>query len=466
MMKKVSKLLLILLTICLILSIFAGCGKKSDSGTAAGGGQKVTIRVAIPGAEERDVLIPEYDGRIKGTRDSAALINRKMPDINFEFVHTPNQDWVLNMEATITAGLTDIALYTNQTNAGEMYFDNDELFAMDNSISKADLYGKFTDAAMWYTNFKSLQHPGQSGYRGLPIAVYYFPFGYDKQLFDDWGVPYPSETPTYAELLDKARRTSGRNPKTGQMNFGASIGTSFNEFMMIGWDAIKPLSLNPMDIGNMQPSDYNYFGSSPEVLEYFRWIAAIVDLCPPGIPTGAGAERWFTEENDIVINLRMNNNSIFQRTWISDRKDLHERFIPINMPTGPKGGWSQTPMDIHLAVCRNTPHPVEAWQVLKTICTDKEIVDNISMAGFLFDNVPALKDVSGMKVMEMPQVKLGHANRAPTAFLTDDYWFWRQPGISTLGNMYTKAITPEQARTEFQTKIDEWISSVKLRLGK
>ncbi|MFB5760423.1 extracellular solute-binding protein [Paenibacillus medicaginis] len=46
---------------------------------------------------------------------------------------------------------------------------------------------------------------------------------YDKQLFDDWGVEYLSESPTIDEVLEKAAKMTGKNPKTGAQNYGLTF---------------------------------------------------------------------------------------------------------------------------------------------------------------------------------------------------------------------------------------------------
>lgn len=462
-MKKWSKVFSFLLVVALISGIMAGCGQTTNQTTTNAGstsGKKTVIKILQPGSEQKDILIPERNASIKGTYDLEAMLEKLLPDVDIQFVHIPWTNWIPATETTVNSGLCDIALYTNQVNLPDLYVPNDQLFTNDKTTTKEKLYGLFDSGAIFYTEFHALQKPASTGiYYGLPMSLYTPQIFYDKKIFDDWGVGYITSKSTYAEILQKAKQMTGINPKTGKKNYGGYISPTWSEWYLLTFNALKEVKIPGMDITKMDPNDYNYFGTSKEVLDCFTWMKDMVNCSPAGVATMEGQANWLTPDNDIAIMAGLINTSWFVQVAIGGNKEATDRFIPIGMPLSTSGK-GYMPLNIHYAVTKSSANPDKAWEVLKLMCTNKSVIDEIMNSGWIGEGYPAIKDTSGLKCMELPYLKAVANTRPAAQFLTADYWYWRQPALTVINSLFAGEYGVDKARTELQTKVDLWIKSV------
>lgn len=138
--------------------------------------------------------------------------------------------------------------------------------------------------------------------------IYSFPFigdarvlVYDKQLFDDWGVEYLSETPTIDEILEKASKMTGKNPKTGEPNYGLT----FN-----GKDAADTVMNINEALGGQWGTgflwkDMKVEFASATMIEAAEWLKEASQYAPEGVLVNQGSENFTKDNNNVAINLRV-----------------------------------------------------------------------------------------------------------------------------------------------------------------
>jgi len=450
--------------ICLfiLMTLISGC---SGGSAATNSGPKKVVRLAYQGILDKDTIDPISGITKKGKQSLKELLEKKLPNYQIDIITIPSDGWIQKTETTIKSGECDVAWYTNQVMAADWFTDHSEFMKDDQQVNLNNINSLFLDQAVHYIKYRSFDKPQSTNqYYGLPIDMSAYFMAYDKQLFDDWGVQPPSENTTYEELIDKAKKMTGKNPKTGKDNYGTFLKSYWLEWHSIGFNATHPIKADGMKLANLNmDNDVEYIKGSPEVLKYFNYLTEALKYAPAGAATGTGSEKFYTKDNDIAINMDVSLTGQYLAYTYANKKDVTDRFKPILMPLS-KNGMQGFPEFHKVAVVKNAKDKQAAWEVVKKLTTDKEVVDFL-IVNYSTSGVPALKDASGMKCMELDINKKRHEFQKKSIFITDDYWYWREPMNKVLTKVVAKQVTSEQARIEFYNNTKTWIEDKKKQLG-
>jgi multiple sugar transport system substrate-binding protein len=449
----------------MIASMGIGCSDDSQSANTSSSGNKKIVRVAYQGILDKDTIDPLSGITLKGKEALIEILKKKLPDIEVQIVTVPSVDWIQKTETLVKSGDVDVAWYTNQVQAADWFYDNTELLKNDKDVNLNTIKDIFIPAALEYVKYRSFDKPANTDqYYGFPIDMSNYMMTYDKQIFDDWGVQPPSENATYDELLAKAKQVTGKNPKTGKQNYGMFLKSFWLEWHSIGFNATHSIKAEGMKLANLNiKNDVDYMKDSPDVLKYFTYLSEAMKIAPKGIASGAGAEKFFTKDNDIAINMDAGTASTLLQYTYANKKDVIDRFKPIFMPLS-KDGKQGFPEFHKVAITQKATDKQAAWEVVKKLTIDKEVVD-FQIANYQTSGLPALKDTAGMKVMDLPINKKREDYHSKSIFVTDDYWYWRQPLQSVLTDLLAGKLTSEQAQSEFYTRTMKWIDDKKKQLG-
>ncbi|CAM4285792.1 extracellular solute-binding protein [Paenibacillus tarimensis] len=123
---------------------------------------------------------------------------------------------------------------------------------------------------------------------------------YDKQLFDEWGVEYLSESPSVDEVMEKAAKMTGKNPKTGEQNYGLT----FN-----GNDAADTVMNINESLGGQWGTgflwkDMKLEFDSATMIKAAEWLKEAKKLAPEGVLVNQGSENFYKDNNNVAIHLR------------------------------------------------------------------------------------------------------------------------------------------------------------------
>ena len=475
-MKKARKWISVLLAVCLSVLTFAGCGSGSGGGSAApaapsgetGGaaGNKPVVRVVVPGINEQETVDPISGLTSKGLSEFEKFLNEKIPSVQIKLLSIPWDGWIQKIEAMSTAGEMDVGFFTNQVAVPDWYMDLTPYLKKDKDVNFDNWKDLFVDPAIHYTTYKSFNYPEATGkVFGLPVTMACNLIVYDKQLFADWGVPEPTSQDTLDDLFTKASKMVGKNPKTGAQNYGAYFQSNYwTEWFAVSYDAVPALESDTMKLSDLDmDKNVNYIKDSPEVLALFKGLKKAFDASPEGIATKSGSEKFYTADNDIAINFDTANTGTLIKYLYADAKDVIDRFKPLLIPTG-KNGQQGFPEFFHFSINKTAKDPDTAWEVVKALTTNKEIVDFYLM-NYASDKTSALKDTEGMKIADYEINKQRHDYQMKTVFITDDYWFWRTPLQDVTAQLVSKQVTPEQARQKFCESVTAWVNNTKAQLG-
>lgn len=198
---------------------------------------------------------------------------------------------------------------------------------------------------------------------GLPVIGDTRVIMYDKEIFDQWGVEYLSEWPTLDEIKEKAMKMTGKNPKTGEENYGIawrgrdSADTVVNLAESFGGTWGEGFKLKELKVTF----------DSPEFKQASEWLYSMLQYAPNGIMTGQGTETFGTAKNNVAINLRVGPNNYFNTTVTEDTKGRYATaYLFINQEKGMGGMFAGSPYSIG----KTSDNKELAWEYLKFMGSD------------------------------------------------------------------------------------------------
>jgi multiple sugar transport system substrate-binding protein len=206
-MKKAVKIALVMLSLFLVFSL-AGCGKKDAAGS---GGEQTTISFLVMCGEQ------EFNTWTK----CVDLFMEKNPNIKVTMENVPG-DW----EGYGQKLMTLIAAGTPPDTGRLASLQMPQYSAMGQIVELTNYISRDINMAEYDANvFEQAKVNG--GQYGLPVGVYTLVVLYNKTLFDEAGIPYPSTDWDNAWTLDEfktiARRlTKGEGPNK-QYGFYANL---------------------------------------------------------------------------------------------------------------------------------------------------------------------------------------------------------------------------------------------------
>lgn len=258
-----KKLLAVLLTAVMTVTMFAGCGSKDNSQAASAGGDKeVTLKFAIWDYTKA----PEY-------KELISAFEADNPKIKVEPLEISAQDYVDKVTVMLASGdttdiiaLKDMPTYSN-------YAKKKQILSLDDYISKdkVDLkaYNGITDSIKMDNKLYA-----------LPYRSDYWVLYYNKDLFDKSKVAYPTNDMTWDQFRDTAKKLtsgSGNNQvygayvhtwKSAVMDWAVADGKGKltdgkYDFLKEAYNVFLPMQNEDksiMPLGNAKASSANYTG--------------------------------------------------------------------------------------------------------------------------------------------------------------------------------------------------------------
>lgn len=317
------------------------------------------VRVIVAGGQLEDGIDPLTRKETIGLqRFFDEVFSEQYPNIDVKLSVAPWENATEKMRTLLSSG--DIDVLAAGGNEAAFYGDGllreiDDLLEQDSEFKPEELYieGLWEDSVF----NKSLE-----GKRfGLPSAMGQRMIIYDKKLFDDWGVPYLSEHPTPEEVLEKAKQMTGKNPKTGEQNYGLWFeGGSPSGSLFV---TLSYYFNAPGYEGSLQDhKEIDWQLDTDEMVELMEWLEEASTLANPAFVNNAGNEKFGTEDNDTAIYLEYNGATIIAEHKVSGDKDMIERFVPV-LNFGPNGeGWVAND---NISMAKEPQDLEAAWEVMK-----------------------------------------------------------------------------------------------------
>ena len=179
---------------------------------------------------------------------------------------------------------------------------------------------------------------------------------YNKDIFDEAGVPYPTENETWDSLADKARRISALGPEF----YGLALPGGYDRFgafaFAAGWQPFGGPN------GRTNLLDPNFISA---VEWYTNLVKEGVGVLPSDIGQGWGGGAFATERVGMA----------FEGAWMigflrneAPNLEYGSTFMPRHPRTGQRGNFLYT---VAYGINSTSPHREAALEVLKALTSDK-----------------------------------------------------------------------------------------------
>lgn len=384
-MKKVGKS--ILLTLCLILtfSSLAACastGGNDSADPAPGGNQgssggKVQIKFSGWGEPEEKEL---YEQIIKN-------FEAQNPNIKVQYIHIP-ADYGGKMNTVLAGGDAPDVFYVGDGDFSR-WVKLGVLMNLEPMIKETGM--DLSD--VWETALTRYRYDGQKSGLGdayaLPMDIAPTVLYYNKKLFDEAGVPYPSsEQPmTWDELLDTAAQlTKDTNGDGKPEQYG--IGPLWWEGMVWG-NGGEILSADRTEFMLDRPE-------ATEALQFVSDVQNVHNLAPNGRALQAMNDGQMFETGRLAMITSGRYSTLGFRKL---NFDWDVAPIPAN------GKWSGWSASVGFSVSGKTKHPQEAFQFLQYLVSEE--VNQIRAEAGL--SMPIYKEMANSDVFLRPDLKPQHA---------------------------------------------------------
>lgn len=359
----------VLLFILIAMLILNGCGSSSnktvqttDSNSAGKVSDKKwsgSLKVQLIGDFSMDDKTDPLSGKkVKGVAVLKKEFERLYPGATVDFVLMGWDGYTQKTEAMLKSNGADVYQVPGIAN----WASQDLLEPLASYIQKDKLdLGLFIDNQV--EGWKAM------GPNDKELQIYGLPFigdtrfiAYDKKIFKDWGVEPLSANPTPEEILEKAKKMTGTNPKTGKQNYGA---------FYAGADAADSVMNVAEAYGGTWGKGFLFKGmevnfNSPQMVKALKWMSDLNANAPKGTLVKQGGEKWGTANNDIAIHIRV--QPIFVNTiyaaGLQDQYGVSQLFINSDKKMG--GMFAGSPFSI----AKSSANKELSWEFLKFSASD------------------------------------------------------------------------------------------------
>ncbi|WP_077623002.1 extracellular solute-binding protein [Sediminibacillus massiliensis] len=436
----------------LVSAVLAGCSDSGGSSSASGGdgewaGQKIKVQLIGDFAMETKTD-PITGESVKGVEVLKEEFEKQHPGATVEFILMPWEGYTEKTQAMLTSGEADVYQMPGTADFApqglieplQPYIEEDDEFNLDifveNQVEGWKALGPDDDELQIY---------------GLPFLGDARFIAYDKQLFDEWGVEYLSEYPTMEEIKEKAEQMTGKNPVTGEQNYGIWFrGDWSSAFTLINtaegqngawgegfaWDEVK----------------FNF--NSPEMVNGLNWLLDMQELAPDGLTSNQGNEKWLTEENNIAIMLNQGPGDTVKPAYsqgLGDRIGIAQEF---KNDEGKGGLFAGSP----ITIAKDSENKDLAWEWLKFATSEfaqKYVFEEMGL-------VPSINSALEWDSVKEQDLMLPVFEAMSTPWTPRYPWGSSQPRFiltSEVEAALTGERTAEEALEKAQKESTEWLEN-------
>lgn len=379
------------LTLWLLLAVMLISALTSFASASTTSNERTLVRVQMIGSFSMEDKTDSITGEtIPGMHVIKEDFEAKHPDIELEFILMGWDDYVKKTQAMIMADEADVF----QLPGISLMADQGVLEPLASYIERDNFdLNIYLDGQVDGWRVQGVGDTEPEIY-ALPMLADTRVICYDKQIFDQWGVPYLSENPTLEEIMETAKQMTGVNPVTGEQNYGVMWrGTDTDDTIVNIAEGLG----GTWGSGN-RFSELTYNFNSEEMVEATEFLRSLLDYAPEGIMSNAGGENFGRENNNVAIHIRMqaDNYMIINALGLSERYGISYLFV--NPEYGKGGMFAGSPIGIGV----NSKVKDAAWEYLKY--TSEDTFQQYIMSAYQLPcvkNALTYENVSGVETMEM-----------------------------------------------------------------
>lgn len=287
----------------------------------------------------------------KAYKDLIATFQKQYPNIKIELVSIPFSDYEMRIRTEIAAGSTPDILSVDSPNLA-LYANSGVLLSLDKYMRAEGKIEDIPEAIL-----KGLTYEGEIYL--APIAESGLALFYNKKLFKEAGIPFPSENPydplTWSQVLEIAKRLT--NPSKGIYGIDPAQGFSDGEGpAYFKTPLIWQFGGDILNESGTTATGYLNSSSSIEALQFYQDLYHKYKVASIELP-----ENPFETGHLGMTILGSWTLADYEKNW-PDFK-LEEDFGIAPLPKGkyqvvPNGGWA-------LGISAKSKYPEEAWKFVK-----------------------------------------------------------------------------------------------------
>ena len=306
----------------------------------------------------------------------------RYPNIKLEIYQVPWENAQAKQSAMLQSADVDL-IYTGGAFASQWMEQGllrslDDLLLIDTGFDESK-YLK----GIWDNSYSTVAFDGNTRF-GLPAILGKRMTIYDKKIFEDWGVEPLSDNPSPEEILDKAKQMTGKNPVTGEENYG--IWFNGNNLNISTFVALTHAYEAEGAVGTLDDlKNIEWKLNTPEMVKVMEFLKEAAQFAPIEFVNAQGAENFGISTNNIAIALDHSGGATMGEYIANDDKELLDRFESV-LNLGPKGeGW--VAMD-PFVMAEKVENVDAAWEVMKFLAgyeTQKWNYENFKATPTLVD---------------------------------------------------------------------------------
>jgi ABC-type glycerol-3-phosphate transport system substrate-binding protein len=411
------------------------------------------VKVLTIGYPDEDSLDAVTGGQVPGIGRLKAAFETANPSIKLDVVNIP---W--GSGATGYAPKTEAMIKANEACLYEMpaaasYGRRGFLVNLDTMIAKDKTF-----VNVWGSQIDSARSWG----RDNPHSLWYIPnntgervIHWDAKLFKDYGVEPLSQSPTLAEIEEKAPKLTGKNPVTGEQTYGYWYQGKYAVWQFMAIAHALGATWGGVDANGVMTVNWD----TPEYLQALKWFVKMAQYAPKGALAGDGMPQGFLSDQNVVAIIPEGEPGYFLQPLIS-QPALRDRFrVSYNLKgSDGVGGLSSLSPLAMAASCENKD---AAWQALKWLAGSPESQQ------YYFDSIGRLPVMEGSdkvvpKVAELPDgdviLKQPLTAEAPYPWAAEKPRWALQAALEAA---LAGTTSPEDALKQAQRETADWLAQQK-----
>jgi multiple sugar transport system substrate-binding protein len=316
---------------------------------------KATINFAHHGGTEELEMYAE----------TVVNFNERDPNITVNHQHIPADEYQRKVE-TMIAGGTPPDVFWLHANWFPMYDKAGALKALDPYIEQ----DQYPIDAFYETAVAQFSSGGKL--YGIPRETSSIVVVYNKNLFDEEGLDYPTEDWTFDDMLELAQALTKRDAQGNATQFGVSVPMTLGTTM---WPTIWSFGGDMLN----WPENTKCMLTEPESIAAFQWLSELVNVHKVA---PAAAELAAQGAMDLFISNKL--AMAFIGRWDVAtvlRADPNFNMDIQHIPTGPAGKVTRLSSGAY-AVTAGSKYPEAAWEFVKYL-TGRPVYDYFARGGLI-----------------------------------------------------------------------------------
>lgn len=425
-----------------------GAGPTPAPAAGEGGGElSGVIKMAVYSFPIDDGINPATGRNVKGVKTMMEPFLKENPKLKIEFSEVPGDSRKAKWQSLLLSSDVDVLFLDSAID----FYSQGLLMSLDDYAKRDNWKANFMES-IWSDN-ERFTNAADGKLMAMPGGVTTNTVVFDKQLFDDFGVEPLSDKPTGKEILEKAAKLTGINPKTGKQTYGMFYDPRKSSHMMLDYFSDgNGVQMGTIDWANFGNSKLNF--DTPQIKKSIQTMIDMKPYLPPGYEIGSGFENWGKEANNVAMCLWCSNMDEAIKNKLTDRYVMTKGVRDKDGKTS--YGTART-----YSIAQATKNPEAAWAVLKYITGEQG-------QKFMYENyneLPSWKNSPWVSEKDNPYGKQLMAVVAdtknvlfpPIMFSTIRPWMADIISRANHGQKYDL----DKELTQIQEKVNKWVEEQK-----